>query len=583
MDKTREAALKDVVDRIVRRVRDSEYARRMVERVTRFFHTHDPSDDLTRDEVRELYRGEDYGDEFDVGKHRELDVGWTNHAEYRSELRDVDPSRVNEAVRDFADAHQGPGGHRKITLNRPGMGKAVVDVDLSRNPEQADVITVMAKRTANRADDMFDRAEAILRRGGRPDDKAFYDFVAAVSDGGLQGWVDEGESSALEAVVRVAGRLGSAGREMARRLSALRDDVRAESEKWHLDFLDAAEARMKAFDRWFAGGPDERVVEEFLGRLEGRTVTASELPGFEGVRQSGDFYCGAAAVEAVLGYYGVCAGKDEVAEAAGTDEDGTDNEGVVRALRGFGMEVTDGEGMSLDEVRGHLDMGHPVVMCVWMLPEGIGHYVVAVGHGEGTLVLEDPRDGRVELSDAEMEEVRYDDGERMWGAAVEGPSSGGRTAARTKYKSVEPTAPGSKNHYKITYHDGKEKWTDQRPGRGMPSRREHRVLQKELENKPSMKRPMERLDRALENYRKTEDPKPLQRAVEKTEVGLDRERAKTVNRMFVRNVKKEEGKGIDERTKDGLQVVKDHVNRNRRDAGDRTGRLAGRVAAWDEP
>jgi hypothetical protein len=148
-----------------------------------------------------------------------------------------------------------------------------------------------------------------------------------------------------------------------------------------------------------------------------------------------------------------------------------------------------------------------------------------------------------------------------------------RVAARTKYLKVEPTKPGSKNHYKITYHDGTEKWVDARPGRGMPSRREHRVLQKEIENRPSIQRPLKRLDRALKDWKKNENPEVLQNAVVKTEVGLDRERAKMINRLFVKNVKKEEGKDIDDKTKEGLQVIKDHINRHRKDAADRMNRI----------
>jgi hypothetical protein len=73
---------------------------------------------------------------------QELDVGWTNHAEYRSDLRSVDPSRVNEAVRDFAETH--PNRHQKVNLVNHNMGKAVVDMNTSVDPEQAEVVTVIA-------------------------------------------------------------------------------------------------------------------------------------------------------------------------------------------------------------------------------------------------------------------------------------------------------------------------------------------------------------------------------------------------------------------------------------------------------
>jgi len=141
----------------------------------------------------------------------------------------------------------------------------------------------------------------------------------------------------------------------------------------------------------------------------------------------------------------------------------------------------------------------------------------------------------------------------------------GKTAARTKYKSVEPTTPGSKNHFKITYHNDKEKWVDARPGRGMPSRREHRILQRKLK-KPSSQRALDRLDTALKDWKKNEEPKVLQDAVVRNEVGLDKDFAKLVNRLFVKEVKKQEGDDIDDTTKKGLDIIKDHVNRNRRDS-----------------
>lgn len=143
-----------------------------------------------------------------------------------------------------------------------------------------------------------------------------------------------------------------------------------------------------------------------------------------------------------------------------------------------------------------------------------------------------------------------------------------RTAARTKNLKVEPTTPGSKNHWKVTYHDGTEKWVDARPGRGEPSRREQRLLQRKMRS-PAVQRAINRLDDALGGYKGEQDSAPLEQAVEKNEVGLDRELSKTVNRLFVKTVKKNEGKDIPDVKKEGLDVIKDHVNRHRRDSSRR--------------
>jgi hypothetical protein len=108
------AGVQEVIEKITRRVRDSELARCLAEKVMRFIQTKNPADDLTPSEVAAIYRRNEYGDDFDMPGGQELDVGWTNHAEYRSDLRSVDPSRVNEAVRDFAETH--PNRHQKVNL-----------------------------------------------------------------------------------------------------------------------------------------------------------------------------------------------------------------------------------------------------------------------------------------------------------------------------------------------------------------------------------------------------------------------------------------------------------------------------------
>lgn len=118
----------------------------MADKVRTYFHTHNPSDDLSREEVRILYKDDDYGDDFDIGGGKELDIGWTDHAEYRSDLRDVEPSLVNEIVRDYVDGHPNSRERRKVKLIKPGVGQAVVEVDMRHDPEEAGVITVMANR-----------------------------------------------------------------------------------------------------------------------------------------------------------------------------------------------------------------------------------------------------------------------------------------------------------------------------------------------------------------------------------------------------------------------------------------------------
>lgn len=139
--RSKEAGLREIVDKITKRIRDSEFSKYLIEKVQNYSRTKNPDDDLTSQEVSAIYRGEDYGDDFDISGGKEIDIGWTNHAEYRCDLRDVDPSRVNDKIRDFAERH--PGRHQKVNVMDRG-GRAVVDIDTTAEPEEAAVVTVIA-------------------------------------------------------------------------------------------------------------------------------------------------------------------------------------------------------------------------------------------------------------------------------------------------------------------------------------------------------------------------------------------------------------------------------------------------------
>ena len=62
--------------------------------------------------------------------------------EYRSQLRDINSGKVNEGIRNFVENSKKK-ERKKINLIKP-FGRAVVDVDTQREPETADVITVMS-------------------------------------------------------------------------------------------------------------------------------------------------------------------------------------------------------------------------------------------------------------------------------------------------------------------------------------------------------------------------------------------------------------------------------------------------------
>lgn len=142
------AGIKDVVKKIFK-VFNVDKAREMVERVTDFWKTKDKRHDLTPQEQRSVYRPVDYSDTLPLTKKRKLNVNWTDHAEYRSDLRDVDPKKVNEAVRDRLKQKLNPPVKDKKNFKEPGVGTMVVDFDTRKNPAEADIVTVWASVRRN--------------------------------------------------------------------------------------------------------------------------------------------------------------------------------------------------------------------------------------------------------------------------------------------------------------------------------------------------------------------------------------------------------------------------------------------------
>ncbi len=138
-----EAGVMDVLKRIERRVRDWGLAERLKQKVLRYLKTKQERDDLTLQESGFLYGPVDYGEQLPLSKKRMLDIDWTNHAEYRSDLRDIDPQEMNEDIRDWLKEHlQKKGPDRKKVKMKVPEGVAVVDFDTTRKPSDADVITV---------------------------------------------------------------------------------------------------------------------------------------------------------------------------------------------------------------------------------------------------------------------------------------------------------------------------------------------------------------------------------------------------------------------------------------------------------
>jgi hypothetical protein len=141
------ADVRDVVKRINRKVYSPYKRQDMIDKVTTYDKTKNPNDDITLQESRMLYPQDEMGDSYDIekkdGKKREVDINWTGHSQYRSELRDIDPDRVNLSIRDMMEEKPYYRERHKIKMIKP-FGKAVVDLDGRRPTDvEADVITVM--------------------------------------------------------------------------------------------------------------------------------------------------------------------------------------------------------------------------------------------------------------------------------------------------------------------------------------------------------------------------------------------------------------------------------------------------------
>lgn len=145
-----DAGLKEVVQKITRRIRNDDLAGRLTDKVMSYFKTKSDKDDLTLNESNLVYRDDQYGDEFKLSKKRNLKIRWTDHAEYRSDLRDINPDKVNQGIVERVKEKLSDKKKRfKLRWKLPGVGTAVVDVRTDEKPALADVITVWASEGRN--------------------------------------------------------------------------------------------------------------------------------------------------------------------------------------------------------------------------------------------------------------------------------------------------------------------------------------------------------------------------------------------------------------------------------------------------
>ncbi len=148
-----------------------------------------------------------------------------------------------------------------------------------------------------------------------------------------------------------------------------------------------------------------------LGRLtEGGAVAAAALApksapllleGVPDVRQSTNYSCGAAALQAVLAYWGTSEREDRLmARLSTSPEQGTSPDNIIRVAREFGLTAVLKEGLGLPDLEAALREGFTVIVDLqawreskaapWTETWDDGHYIVLLGADEANLYFEDP-------------------------------------------------------------------------------------------------------------------------------------------------------------------------------------------------
>ena len=120
-------------------------------------------------------------------------------------------------------------------------------------------------------------------------------------------------------------------------------------------------------------------------------------------RQGTEYSCGAAAMQAVLGYWGRDIGEEDVREMLNTNEEsGTYPDDIIRVAKALGLQAEYKENMSMADLENYVAEGIPVIVdCQawrsvsqynesWADTWNNGHWLVVIGIDENNVTLEDP-------------------------------------------------------------------------------------------------------------------------------------------------------------------------------------------------
>lgn len=128
----------DVIKRILETIKSKTLRDRLIQKVQN-------DEDLTLEETKKVYGPVEFGKQLQMTKKRPIDIDWTDHAEYRGELRDINPDEMNETVKEKVKGRflKKPKSKGKEKF-RGETGTAVVDFNTAETPAQADVVTTWA-------------------------------------------------------------------------------------------------------------------------------------------------------------------------------------------------------------------------------------------------------------------------------------------------------------------------------------------------------------------------------------------------------------------------------------------------------
>ena len=107
-------------------------------------------------------------------------------------------------------------------------------------------------------------------------------------------------------------------------------------------------------------------------------------------RQSKPWKCGPATVRNTLRAFGVKVSEDTLSGLCGTTEEGTDEDGIMHALKYYGYKVEEFQSNSKSNawawLHGNMSTGNFVILCL----ESWEHWVVAVGRCGDRITIVDP-------------------------------------------------------------------------------------------------------------------------------------------------------------------------------------------------